>query len=325
MVLLAGCGSAERAEAPEPVPAAPSAPSAFEEPPGAPGCVAAYRELPARLGLSRDPGRRAALLEQARGPAGPNEAPRSFQLLRDRVEQATGLDRLVGRASWTAGPARDRAGLELRELVATDPLLGTWPAARLAPRSPGPHPAILLLHGHGDTVEQALTVRFGATLAAEGFIVLAPSIRAYWDGDCEDEAAWTLLEAGLSLMAAHVAEASRAVQHLRADAAVDPARIYVIGHSGGGGIARLVPFAADVAGVVSDGPQAFGQLPADERIGDDFIPDLRSLGPALGREDSLGVPSAFHEVGPGGHAAALLERLDGWGARGSLLEASPPR
>ena len=352
LVLLAGCapersvsGRDPHASPGEPAPdtsrqppfsapTPPIGPSAFDEPPSHPLCVPAYRALGGTLGREPLGGVKEALLAGApqqtvpidggaaarasrTTPGGGPTAvatPLTWAELRTRVIEATGFWPLRGPATWAAGPPQDRGGLELREIVASDRRLGRWPAARLSPRGAGPHAAVLLLHGHGDTVEDALTQRFGDALAAAGFVALAPSIRAYWDGACEEEAAWALLEAGSTLMGVHLAEAARAVRHLREDPDVDPARIYVVGHSGGGGIARLVPFVGPVAGVVTDGPQAFGQLPEDRSIGDDFVPALRDLGGALGREDSLGVPSAYHPIGPGGDPAEVVRLLRSWGS-----------
>lgn len=322
VLVLAGCASSS----PDPIVSAPASPdppssppaatqpappSPFDEPPSHPTCSPAYRVLPGRLGLNLPP-RSEAPFGAEHALASPPPAQPSFDELRREVLAATGVLLLTGEATWTAGPPRDRGGSALRELVAHDPLLGHWPAAELSPRGEGPHPAILLLHGHGDTVEDALSLRFGDALASRGFVVLAPSLRAYWDGGCEDEASRALLAAGLSLMGVHLAEASRALVRLRGDPGVDPARIYVIGHSGGGGVARLLPFVDPVAGVITDGPQAFGQLPDDRRIGDDYLPALRELGEALGRHDALGVPSAFHPIGPEGDPAEVARRLRAW-------------
>lgn len=308
-LLLVGCGE-RSGEAPAGLPSdvRPPPPSAFDEPPTAPACVPAYLALAERSGRRPDPAVRRLL--EGRRKQEPAQLP--VEELRRRVLDATGVEAFAGQASWAAGPPRERAGLELRELVASDPLLGRWPAARLSPPTPGRHPGVLLLHGHGDTVEDALSLRFGEALAREGFVVLAPSIRAYWDGECESAAAWALLAVDSTLLGAHLAEAARAVEQLRADPAVDPARVFVLGHSGGGGIARLVPFVAPVAGVVTDGPQAYGQVPPDGRIGDDFVPALEALGPALAREDSLGVPSAFHPIGPDGDPAVVAALLRSW-------------
>jgi len=291
--------------------------SPFDSPPSHPECIPAYRALPARLGLNPDAVARSALIEQALQPrAKVGSRHLSGAALRERVLEATGVGLLRGEATWTAGHPVARGRLQLRELVAMDPLLGEWPAAKLSPSGSGPYPAVLLLHGHGDTVKDALTVRFGQEIASAGFVVLAPSIRSYWDGHCESEAAWTLLQAGMTLMAVHLAEASRAVEHLRRDPAVDPARVYVVGHSGGGGIAELLPFITDVQGVITDGPLDFGYFSPDGLVGDDFIPGLRDvISPRELRKDgALGAPAAFQPIGPKGRADDIISALRRWSA-----------
>ena len=283
--------------------------AAFVEPPSSPGCVPEYLQLPARLGLARDPAARSRLLAAAPHPAPPVDD------LAARVRALSGADRLAGVATWTVGPPRPRGAAVLRSLEARDPLFGSWPAVRLAPPGRGPHPAVLLLHGHGDTLEDALALRFGDALAAAGHVVLAPSLRAYWDGACEDEAAWALLEAGISLLGVHLTEAARAVEQLGADPDVDPARIFVVGHSGGSTLARLLPAVAPVAGVISDGPPSFGAPPVDGGIGDDFVPALRALEGPLRLDGALGVPAVALTIGPEGSSEAVLAQLRAWGSR----------
>jgi acetyl esterase/lipase len=96
------------------------------------------------------------------------------------------------------------------------------------PASPGPHPALLLVHGgawmHGAKEDMR---EFGALLAAQGFACFAVQYRL----------------APAHRFPAQIEDCQRAVQFLRTDAArfgIDPARVGALGLSAGGHLAALL-------------------------------------------------------------------------------------
>ena len=66
-----------------------------------------------------------------------------------------------------------------KHLLFYTPGIGTFNAILLIPKNdPAPKPAILGLHGHGDSATVFKNNYFGRQLAKEGYVVLMPSFRA---------------------------------------------------------------------------------------------------------------------------------------------------
>lgn len=122
------------------------------------------------------------------------------------------------------------------------------------PSRPGPHPAVVFLHGSG--VEGRWASRFLARRFAEaGFAGLI------WDkrGVGASTGAWT--EAGFEDLAA---DAAAAVAFLRGRPEIDPRRVGIHGHSQGGTIAPLVAVRAEADFVIASA--AAGVPMADSEI-----------------------------------------------------------
>jgi dienelactone hydrolase len=63
-------------------------------------------------------------------------------------------------------------------LLFEDAQVGTFSVLLLIPEGGEPHPAIVGLHGHGDSKEIFKQKYFGEDLVKEGFVVIMPSFRA---------------------------------------------------------------------------------------------------------------------------------------------------
>jgi pimeloyl-ACP methyl ester carboxylesterase len=128
----------------------------------------------------------------------------------------------------------------------------------------GPQPAIVLLHGSYRAARRHPFVRVLAErLRQEGYLVLAPDARAY--GESDDPA-----DLASSTSFDFPGDVSAAIDLLLARPDVDPERIYLLGHSFGGGVA-IAAEARDprIAKVVLNGPPRR----MAERIFDEGAPD----------------------------------------------------
>ena len=275
-------GSGDPAREPPP---RPTLPDGWHSAPGPPrsGCLAhmpcidAYLALPAALGRAPITTRAtldpvlAALLRDS-SPDAPAEAPvvplAELQVL---VAAGLALDGLLP----TIDPRVievdrvDAGGVPVRRLLLEDPLLGSLDAISAAPADP--RGAVLMLHGHGESEDDMLIERRGLALAEAGWLVLVPRIRAYQDGASESEAAWVLLEHGMTLMGVEVAEALRWARWLRRQSR---GPIAVVGHSGGAAIALFATIVdPTVSGLVVDGTPQLTNWSADG-IADETLPAL---------------------------------------------------
>ncbi len=160
-----------------------------------------------------------------------------------------GLDRreltvaVTGRSPVTNGYCREN-------LLFSDPYLGTWPAILLTPVTPGPHAAVIGLHGHGSSAESFIAEYGGGTLAGRGYAVLIPGARALGGTPYEDEVARRLLTAGFTFEGLRVYEVLLAAKFLRCREHIAAERIGLLGHSEGSVTANLAarvqPFGAAV-------------------------------------------------------------------------------
>lgn len=180
------------------------------------------------------------------------------------------------------------------ELLLDDPHVGFVQAKLLVPAHPlggALAPAILGLHGHkGDKNVFAKTYH-GRDLAARGYYVIMPTLRAMRCDAGENQAAAALLQSGLTLMGLRVYEALRMRQILLAIDGVDPSRLAVMGHSGGSSTSNLLlrlPEQFD-AGVV-DYTVDYRNLCGPELVHCETVPDLFSLFPLINDKDSFAPP-----------------------------------
>ncbi len=125
------------------------------------------------------------------------------------------------------------------DLLFEDPWVGRFGGLLLLPLGDGPHPAVLGLPGHGDYAAAFIDKHFGDAIVAHGIALLALDLRVDSGGPWEDRLARRFLQAGFSLFGLHVYEAFLGTKFLRSLPEVDPARIAVMGHSGGSMVADV--------------------------------------------------------------------------------------
>ena len=176
----------------------------------------------------------------------------------------------------------EEAGIMSRRLIFADPLVGEFEALQLEPAGSAPVPAIIGLHGHGDTPAIFANKFLGSALAADGYLVLMPQFRAMNCVGPEDEISRTLISGGFHLMAMRVYESLLLVKYLRSVARVDAAHIGILSHSGGSSTANLVvrlttAIAAQVTDYYVDWRDRCIPLPADLPVHCETVPGLFPL------------------------------------------------
>ncbi len=98
-------------------------------------------------------------------------------------------------------------------------------------------PAIIGLHGHGDTSLTFKNEYMGIDFVEQGFVVIMPSFRSMW---CDEKLSKELLLNGFTKMGFRVYETLLLIKYLTYLDEVDNDNIGIIGHSGGSSVAHLV-------------------------------------------------------------------------------------
>lgn len=137
-------------------------------------------------------------------------------------------------AGADAAPAIDE-GLPPVDL--TGPIGGARPARVVLPEGAGPHPLIVLLHGYGASGEiQDAYLRLSEFAGKQGYVVATPDGtmntlgKRFWNAT---DACCDAFGTGVD----DVAYVRDLVRQVVARHAVDPARVYLFGHSNGGFLA----------------------------------------------------------------------------------------
>jgi len=185
-----------------------------------------------------------------------------------------------------------------KKLLFTDPQVGTFFVLLLIPnQQKEEYPAIVGLHGHGDSAFGFRDSYFGKELAQEGFVVIMPSFRAM---DCDKtEAAISeeLLSNGFTLIGLRIYEALLLIKYLNYVDFVDGSRIGIIGHSGGSHTAHLVSRISDglKAGVYDYDSYMLDKCEAG--IHCQTVPRLAYYDPQINDHSTFPFPTRMFEYG----------------------------
>ncbi|MDP8256020.1 MAG: hypothetical protein P9M14_09740 [Candidatus Alcyoniella australis] len=185
---------------------------------------------------------------------------------------------------------------ERSDLLFVDPYVGAFHCLLLIPRGPGPFPALIALHGHGESPELFVHEHYGGQLAASGYIVLIPELRCSDADAWEDLAASELLLQGFSLLGLHAYEALLGQRFLETLAELDPGRVGLVGHSGGSVLGNLLVWIDPRIGCyVSDCQGSYLSLEARSgRLLDEMLPALHPFAENINRLQSC--PARVYEA-----------------------------
>ncbi len=268
-------------------------------------CTADYLALPARAGAAAltkplSDEELADLLALTQEPAS-GLPPVSDPVLADAIIDGLNAGWLLDAAGTeellvTTREVWDEPGVNASWVLFSDPIVGTFEALLLVPDSPGPHPAVLALHGHGEDARGFHTLQFGRDYPGAGFAILMPTARvSNFDAD-EDLVTRELLRNGLTFMSVRIYEALLGLRYLSAHEDIEPARIALVGHSGGASAANLVARVADrvpgvaLAALVSDFTDTYSGSGAKWLL-DATAPGLYPWYPAVADFSVMEVPS----------------------------------
>jgi dienelactone hydrolase len=130
-----------------------------------------------------------------------------------------------------------------KHLLFEDPWVGVFEGLLLLPKGEGPFPAVLALHGHGDSAAIYRDSYHGIEYPGHGYAILMITFRAMGSGLAaltEYEVALKFMEKGYALMGMRVYEGLLGLKYLRCVGQVDHGRIGMIGHSGGSSTGNLL-------------------------------------------------------------------------------------
>lgn len=189
----------------------------------------------------------------------------------------------------------ESAGVTTRHLIFADPLVGEFQALQLEPAGSQRVPAIIGLHGHFDSPAIFANKFLGAALAAEGYLVIMPQLRAMECFGPEDQISRSLIYGGFNLMAMRVYETLLVEKYLRSLGRVDPRRIGILSHSGGSSTANLVVhltngIAAQVTDYYVDWRDRCVPAPANLPVHCETVPGLFPLSTTFPDDRSAPLP-----------------------------------
>jgi hypothetical protein len=224
--------------------------------------VAHYLRVAERLAAAQRPPLRSlaavdAEIDELDDSAPADAPPLEAEALGDAIERALGIAPLRAElAARRVDVAHLREpGDDPREhrLLFRDPWVGNFEGLLLVPEGNAPVPAVLALHGHGDSAALYRDLHHARDYAARGIAILMLRFRAMDVDACEHELSRELLAQGVTLMGMRVYEALVALRHLGQRSDVDASRLALIGHSGGSSTGNLViRLAPELRAYVSD-------------------------------------------------------------------------
>ncbi|HXV75330.1 MAG TPA: dienelactone hydrolase family protein [Candidatus Polarisedimenticolaceae bacterium] len=285
------------------------------------GCGNAYLELARRFAERGAPISAAELDRRLAAAEATADAP-LLGLGRDELARRIVAELRIG---WMLDD-RERRGLAVaqlaerrgdgfvrRKLLFWDPLVGSFEGTLLLPGGSGRHPAILGLHGHRRDDETFVRDYFGEELAARGFAVLVPRLRADDCSRSENRIARELLERGFTLMGLRVYEALRMVDYLDTLPQVDAGRIALFGHSGGSSLANLLLRVSDrFDAAVVDHEVDFRKRRGPCHLHCETIPGMFPLAADINDRRTLAIPwmRASYKYVREGESGQVIDFLD---------------
>jgi hypothetical protein len=230
--------------------------------------------------------------------------------------------------SWESPPEPVPGGRRL-EFVLEDELLGPQRVVLYLPSGPGPHPAVVGLLGHDQSVEQFMEGHAGQELLEAGIAIAVSIVRAYDSGEAEDRATRAMLCAGSSMMAARLSEARNALRLLRSRPEICADRVGVLAHSGGSLVANLMAWLQpDLRGIVTDMEGRYSgaleQPPDPPLLRDETHPGLRSVNLRLIDFRDAPVPTLRVRYGMPDGPAQVVEFLERALRSDTRVDQPPP-
>ncbi|HEY3355357.1 MAG TPA: hypothetical protein VGQ83_19060 [Polyangia bacterium] len=216
---------------------------------GAPeSCRADYDAFPGRAAAYARPidetELNAQLWDMLVGNAPEYTAPLAPAALRDALLDAMNarflIDGLDARPLLVGVTARaETADAFELTLLFDDPWVGRFKGILLLPKGAGPFPGLVAIHGHGDQAAIYRDDYHGREWPGRGYAILMLTMRVMGIDLDEHEVTHDLLRQGFDLMALRMYESLLGLKYLRWHPAVDPARVGLIGHSGGSSTGNL--------------------------------------------------------------------------------------
>ncbi len=125
------------------------------------------------------------------------------------------------------------------DLILIDPWVGEIQAVLLRPLGPGPYPAVVAVHGHGDDAFVYRDDYHGSEFPGRGYALLILTMRAMGIDEAEHGISRALLLDGFTLIGLRSYESLVGLTYLRSRDDVIHDRIGLIGHSGGSSTGNL--------------------------------------------------------------------------------------
>ncbi len=207
-----------------------------------------------------------------------------------------GDDISVWAGDWENG---DPPPLHYRQLLVTDPLVGTLEVMVFLPDGEGPFPPVVISHGHGDHPYNFIARQdFGEEFTLAGYALIIPHKRVSNGGDLESYVARGMLLQGFNLMGVRMYEELIGRRIAAWLPEVDPcAPVGLVGHSGGsvsGNLAVHAPvqglsFDAYVSDLTS-GYWSFSNDPHNSYLLDENVPGLWHLAQVINTFIHVDIP-----------------------------------